>query len=258
MPAAWIGDVRWATLTAMILAALLIRALGKGSVEGELAGTFLLLQPEGFFVLELSWTEPIALATMLLFTLAIVRISDDNVPEQESGRRAWLAAGLAAAIAASSKQYVPILLLPLFFAVPARIRIKTAALALAGALALLVPFAAVDPAGFFRSVVEFQFRQPFRHDALSWLPAIAALNGPVLPSWPAFLLAGASLVATVRSSIAPWQGLLSGTITWMVLVAFNKQAFCNYYWLAVGLFCAALAARTGSQDRSISRPRERH
>jgi len=27
----------------------------------------------------------------------------------------------------------------------------------------------------------------------------------------------------------------------MMLVLFNKQAFCNYYWLAVGLLCAAVA-----------------
>ena len=251
-PAAWIGDVRWATLAAMVFAALLIRKLGRGSVEAELAGTLLLLQPEGFFVLELSWTEPIALAAMLLFTLAIARFPDYGPPGQAGGRRSWLVAGFAAAVAASSKQYVPILLLPLFFALPAGVRVRTAIVALAGALALLVPFALGDPAGFFRSVVEFQFRQPFRHDALSWLAAITALGGPTLPSWPAFLLAGAALAATVRSSISPWQGLLSSAIVWLVLVAFNKQAFCNYYWLAVGLLCATLAALPRRDERSPS------
>jgi hypothetical protein len=81
---------------------------------------------------------------------------------------------------------------------------------------------------------------------------MTALGGPQLPSWPAFLLAGAALVATVRSSIAPWQGLLSGAVTWLVLVVFNKQAFCNYYWLAVGLLCAALATLHREQGPSQS------
>jgi hypothetical protein len=247
-PAAWVGDVRWANLAAMALAALLVRMLGRGSVEAELAGAFLLLQPQGFFVLELSWIEPIVLAAMLLLTLAIERVPAGSPEEGKGRQRAWIAAGLAGGLAASCKQYVPMLLLPLFFAIPARARIKTSAVAIGGALVVLLPFVAWDPAGFFRGIVEFQIRQPFRYDALSWLAAIAALGGPVLPSWPAFLLAGASLIATTRRTISLGQGLLAGAVTWIAFVAFNKQAFCNYYWLAVGLLCAALAILTRRQD----------
>jgi hypothetical protein len=35
--------------------------------------------------------------------------------------------------------------------------------------------------------------------------------------------------------------MLASAAVWLVLVAFNKQAFCNYYWLAVGLLCGATA-----------------
>ena len=242
-PGAWLGDVRWTMLAAVAAAALLVRRLGRGSVVAELAGAFLLVQPQGFFVLELSWTEPVALATILLAVLAVTRALDHAAREGE-GRATWLLPGLVGAVAASSKQYVPLLLLPLLFALPSRARIRTAAAAAGGAFLLLLPFLAWDPAALLRGIVEFQILQPFRPDALSWPAAIVALGGPTLPSWPAFLLAGASLAATLRRTVSPGQGVLASAATWIVFVAFNKQAFCNYYWLAVGLLCAAVALLT--------------
>lgn len=239
-PGAGLGDVRWTMLAAVTIAALLIRRLGRGSIEAELAGAFFLVQPQAFFVLELSWTEPVVLAAILLVVLTVARVRDTAAREGE-GRATWLIPGIAGAVAASSKQYAPLLLLPLLFALPARDRIKAAAVAVGGTLLLLAPFLAWDPAALLRGIVEFQILQPFRPDALSWPAAIVALGGPTLPSWPAFLLAGATLAATLRWTVSPGQGVLAGTATWIAFVAFNKQAFCNYYWLAVGLLCAAVA-----------------
>jgi hypothetical protein len=126
-----------------------------------------------------------------------------------------------------------------------------------GALALAVPFLLWDPRAFVRGVVEFQVRQPFRTDALSWPAAVVAAGGPKLPSWPAFVAAAAVLVLTLRRTVTPAQAVLSAATTWIAFVAFNKQAFCNYYWLAVGLLCAAVALLSAEARTAPSPPPRR-
>lgn len=240
VPSAWLGDVRWTMLAAVVAAAWLVRRLGRGSVEAELAGALLLLQPQTFLVLELSWTEPIALATTLLAVAAVDRAAGGGAAEAK-GAAAWLWPGLAGALAAASKQYLPLLLLPLLFALPARARLRAAAVAIVGALAIYLPFLVLDPAALFRGVVLFQVRQPFRPDALSWTAALVSAGGPLLPSWPAFLLSGAVLILSLRRAVSTAQAVIAGATAWTFLVLFSKQAFCNYYWLSVGLLCAAAA-----------------
>jgi hypothetical protein len=230
VPGALAGDVRWTLLAAALASAWLVRLLGRGSTASELGGALLLLQPQGLWVIERSWTEPIALVTLLLAALAISRA------------RGWLWPGVALGLALSSKQYAPLLVAPLWLAVPppARWRALTSAALVAAAIAL--PFLLADPVGLVRGLVEFQLRQPFRPDALSWPAMVLQLGGPLLPTWPAFPIAAAALAATVRRVVSPGQALLAGAAAWIAFVLFNKQAFCNYYWLAVGLLAAAAAA----------------
>jgi len=223
------GDLRWALLAATLASAWLIRALGRGTAVAELAGALLLLQPQGFWALEQAWTEPFALLTILLAALAV------------TAARGWLLPGLALGFAASSKQYVPLVVAPLWLSLPSPRRWSALAIAAAIVAALFVPFLAWDPAGLIRGVVEFQLRQPFRADALSWPAAVLQLGGPQLPTWPAFPIALAVLALGTGRAPSPGRALLSGVAAWIAFVAFNKQAFCNYYWLAVGLLCAAVA-----------------
>ena len=239
---AGLGDVRWGMLAATAAAAILIRALGRGGRTAELAGALLLLQPQGFMVLELAWTEPVALATVLLAAWAVARTTGTGSRSGEvAGWRAWLVPGLAAALAASSKQYVPLVLLPLLVALPRHARVRALAVAVGGAAVVLVPFLAWDPAAFVRGVIEFQVIQPFRGDSLAWPAAIVSWGGPQLPSWPAFLVAGGALAVLLRRTATVAQAVLVGASAWLLLVLLNKQAFCNYYWLSVGLLCAAAA-----------------
>jgi len=229
VPGSLVGDVRWALLAATIAAAWLIRTLGRGTTVAELAGALLLLQPQGFWSLEHAWTEPFALLTILLAALAV------------TGTRGWLLPGLALGFAAASKQYVPLVVAPLCLSLSSARRWKALAVAAVIVAALFVPFLAWDSAGLIRGVLEFQLRQPFRADALSWPAVVLQLGGPKLPTWPAFPIALA--VLAIGAGRAPSQGraLLAGATAWIAFVAFNKQAFCNYYWLAVGLLCAAVA-----------------
>lgn len=228
---AFTGDVRYTMLAAMAVAAFLLRILGRRSRTAELAGALLLFQPEGFWVVQWAWTDPLALATVLLAACAVA-----------SGRGGWLWPGLAAGLAVSSKQYVVLLAIPLLLALPGRLRWRAVATATVVALAILAPFALWDGRALLRGVVEFQILQPFRLDALSWPAFVAYHGGPRLPSWPAFVAAALALLLTLRARVSVGQALLSGASAWLLFVILNKQAFCNYYWLGVGLLCGAVAA----------------
>jgi len=237
VPSAWLGDVRWTMLVAVAVAAVLIRSLGRGALVAELAACLLLVQPQAFFLLEMAWTEPVALALALAAALAAARSV-----RGAAGWRSWGTSGLLLGLAISSKQYMVLVLAPLLLVYARRHLVRILAVAAAVAAVIAVPFLVADPAAFLHGVLKFQVLQPFRPDALSWPAAIVALGGPVLPSWPAFVLAGATFAVTVRRELTVARALLAGGAFWAVLVIFNKQAFLNYYWFALGLLAAGVAA----------------
>ena len=247
VPGVMVGDVRWTMLAALVASAFLLRSLGRGSIAAELAGALLLLQPRGFVVLEFAWTEPLALAGMLLVALALTNTDAEPGSAPSPGWKVWVLPGLAAAVALSTKQYVPLLLVPFLVLVRPGARLRAAALAAAGTAMLLLPLLVLDPRAFARGVVEFHVAQPFRADSLSWPAAIHALGGLKLPSWPAFLLAGGVLASMLRGRMTAGRAMLTAAAAWLVFVAFNKQAFANYYWMGVGLLCAAVALLTAPE-----------
>jgi hypothetical protein len=255
-PAALLGDVRWTMVVCVIAAAWMIRALGRGARDAELAALLVVLQPRTLFVLEQSWTEPMVLAAMMLVILAVDRWRERRLGSGGSndGWYGWVTTGTAGALALGTKQYTPLLLLPVYCAAPLRHRWKAAVLAVAGVAALAVPFLWTDASSFWRSVVMFQLMQPFREGALSWPAAVVWLGGPRLPSWPAFALAGLVLALLLRRESSLAHAVTTAAAAWLVLVLFNKQAFCNYYWAAVGILCAATAlhARGSAPEGSTS------
>lgn len=238
------SDPRWAMLAATLLAAWAVRRLGRGSAEASLAAIFLLVQPRGLFVLEQAWTEPLVLALLLLAALAVSRLRARAAagPGRPLALRDLAPVALAGAGALAIKQYTPLLLVPLAFAIPRGARLRAAGLAAAAAAVITLPFLAWDPAGFVRGVVLFQIQQPFRADALSWPAALFRLAGATTPAWIAFAAAGAVVAGASRGRVTVARALLGAALAWPVFVVLSKQAFCNYYWLAVGLACAAVAA----------------
>jgi hypothetical protein len=240
LPGAWLGDVRWVSLAALLASAWLVRRLGRGTLQADLAAALVLLQPSTLFVMEQAWTEPLVLALVLATAWAVARCSS-RPGEAGTHTKQWIVAALVAGTAAASKQYAVLLLLPLVASMPAGLRLKAAALAMAWAILLVLPFLVWNPAALFRGLVSFQLEQPFRPDALSWPAAVAALGGPVLPPWPAFLVAAGVIAAALRGSIPLERALLTAAVAWLAFVILNKQAFCNYYWLAAGLLCAVAA-----------------
>ena len=225
------GDYRFANLAAMGLAALLIGTCRPGRLA-PLAAALFLFTPRTFFVLEQGWTEPYVVL-MLAATVWCACRAPALTP---------LALGLLLAI----KQYtlvaapLALLLYPGSWREAARVLLKAAL----GAAVITLPFVLADPAGFVRSVVVLQFRQPFRGDSLSYAVVWARATGlGPPPGWPAFVLLAVALVACVRRAVCGPAGFAASTaFALIVFFAFSKQAFVNYYFFGVGALCCALAA----------------
>ena len=113
-----------------------------------------------------------------------------------------------------------------------------------------LPFVVAGPAAFVRDVVMAQLHQPFRGDSLSYLAEWARLTGRVPPlTWP-----GAAAVAVVIA-LCLWRAprgaagfAAAVALTSLVLFAFSKQAFVNYYYFVIGALCCAVAATAPDPD----------
>jgi len=228
-----LNDYRYSELVAQVAAVALI-GYSSGGLASKLAAVLLLTTPRGFLVLELGWTEPVAL---LMLSLTTFLMSYGPV------RASW-AAGLMLA----TKQYLPFTGLAVLRSLLLDIdRWKTALLwiVVTGAVCVL-PFALWHPNSFMRSVVWLQTMEPFRTDSLSFL-IWADSNGYGRGS---FLWAvGAALVAAVLSLFTtdntPSGFATSAAITMFAMFALGSKAFCNYYYFVIGAMCIALAAFAG-------------
>ncbi len=229
------GDHRAAQLVALVVAAACIVALRPDRL-GALGAAALLFTPRVFFVLEQGWTEPFGVALLGLVLVSAVR----------APRLLWLALGALFAW----KQYTVVLfpltalLLPRPFSWKAWGALVLPAVLLT--LALTLPLALWDLPGFWRSVVWLQTVQPFRGDALAF-PAVLLSHGYapqpyVVPTLLALTTLAIALVLwrAPRTS----QGFAAAaTLVLTVFFAFNKQSFCNYWFLVLG--AAALTTAAG-------------
>jgi hypothetical protein len=223
------GDHRYAQLVALELAAILM-AFTRPHGFGAFAAALFLTTPRIFFVLEQAWTEPfvvLGLTVVVFFACRYIRA----VP--------WLFGGFLAL-----KQYLAL-------AIPAslllvrhpREALRFFAAASIVAIALTLPFILWNPGAFWKSVVALQFHQPFRLDALSYL-SWWALRGHPQPAGTVSFIA-----AAIAAGISLWRlprtpaGFAAALgLTFFAFFAFNKQAFCNYYFFVIGAFAVALAA----------------
>jgi hypothetical protein len=237
----WGGDCRYALYLSLVISAGLMAYARPGKL-GLLAAGLLLLTPRALFVVYMSWTEPLLLLTFSLALFCACR-----------WRRAMpYALGLFFA----TKQY-SVLSLPLLFLLTEGRGVwrQLWMIALKAGLvvvAITAPFFAWDPHEFWRAIVQWQFVQPFRKDALSYLVwmdqkgiakwAFNSADGKP-KMWVPFLAVapavGVSLVRWVRSPAGFAAGV---TLVNFVFFAFNKQAFCNYYFFVIGTACWAVAA----------------
>ncbi|TSC73058.1 MAG: hypothetical protein G01um101438_81 [Parcubacteria group bacterium Gr01-1014_38] len=243
-----LGDIRWSLLAATIGAAALTRAACRrlGAPPGhacELALAALLLHPRGFFVLELSWSDPLLLLglTAVVWTLA-----------GERGR-CWRTVALAGLLAV--KQYSVLSVLTLWAARRTNARAILTAVALAAAVAL--PFVMWGPRVFFHGVILFLWSTPARADALAlgavfpqvfgWTPPPLVLS---VAGIGAALGVGTLLARASRASLSAF--LLYAATVHLAFFLFNKYAFANYHWFIGSLF--SLSAAVAMAERAGARP----
>lgn len=231
------GDFRYAQLAAITASGALMTYARPGRL-GAIAAAVFLFTPRIFFVLEQGWTEP-----LLVLLLAATVFAACRAPKLLP-----LALGLLFA----SKQYlvlaVPLVALllprPFRWAEYGRLIAKT------GLVAMLVtlPFALWDLPGFIRSVIVLQALQPFRAEALSYLSWFAKGEWHP-PNWLGFVAAGMGiLIALLRAARTPAGFAASVALTFIGFFAFNKQAFCNYYFFVIGACCIAIAASSAGRQ----------
>ena len=225
------GDYRYAQLLALIGAGALLAVARPGRI-GALAATLLLFSPRAFFVLEQGWTEP-----FVIFLLALTVTCACRWP-----RALPLALGLLLA----SKQtmvFVPIIAFLLVGGL-AGWRAWWGLLWRAGLFALVasLPLALGALRGFVNAVILLQLYQPLRTDALSYAAVLARAGLPA-PTWLAFAAVVPALALALWRGARTPAGFAAGVaLVYLAFFAVNKQAFCNYYFFALGALCCAVAA----------------
>jgi hypothetical protein len=225
-------DPRFAQLIAMELAALLM-TFARPRGLGLIAAALYLTMPRIFFVLEQSWTEPFLVLGVSALVFAACR---------RSRVTPWL---FGAFIALKQYQLLAIPAAWLLIERPRGWRTSAAFMIKAAFVGTVItlPFVLWNPAAFWRSVVTLQFHQPFRPDALSVLSWWASRGHEPLPALVSFVVAAAaSGLALWRVPRTPAGFAMAIATTFFGFFAFNKQAFCNYYFFVAGSLYATVAA----------------
>lgn len=224
-------DVRFANVVCDLLAALVLLELGRSRgrlLTGAFAAGAYLLFPRVPFMMEQAWFEPM-LAACLGGGLLLV----------EKGRRlGYLLLGLGL----TGKQYGPVLLIPLLWALRRRWRPLILGIAGVGAVVIL-PFLLWNPAAFL-DVIFFAFlRRPPRADSLTIQVGAQELFGLEL-STPLLWAAAGIITAWITwrtppkvTAIALWMG--TALLTFCLL---HKQGFFNYFYLCEYLFLLGITS----------------
>ena len=243
------GDVRYLFVALVALGGVLARLNGGRSTVAELAVLLLLFQPLSFFVVEQSWTEPLVFAAFSVTTLVVARRS--------TATHGWWLMGTAAGLLLATKQYTPLIALPLLPAVPRARRIPSMAVAAGVALLTMVPFAVWNLGEFWRDVVAMQFHQPFRSDALSFLVPLSRSLGRTPSAIWGFVAAGLVLAIRLRAPSSVARAVNTSAVALLAFLLFNKQAFANYYWLSGGLlvlWCCVAEREAAAESSGVTVP----
>jgi hypothetical protein len=228
------GDIRYSHLLAFVLSGALIAFLQPGRLS-KLAAYIFLFTPKAFFVVEQSWTEPI----VVLFLTAAVFCAIH--------RPRWLPFMLGLLFA--SKQYflfvIPLTLLFISPRSPWKSLVNFYGWMGGVMVAVTAPLAFWNLSAFLWNVGGAQWYQVFRTDALSYLALYNFVFDRIPSSLICFIALFLAFILVYYFSPRTPAGFVI-SIAWSlgIFFAFNKQAFCNYYFLVIGAICCALASLT--------------
>ena len=227
------GDCRIADVAAIAATVGLMAAAGSTRFAGLISMLFL-LTPRVFFVIQRSWTEALLALTFSAVMFCALR---------------WRAAlPYALGLFFATKQYT-VLAVPLVWLLleePRSWKKLAVVLAVGGLVALVisVPFYLWNPREFYRAVVLWQFQQPMRQDALSYLVWFHENHPRIpIPLWSPFLVVVPVIAFGLwRCPRTPAGFAAAVTLVFVAFFAVNKQAFCNYYYFVIATACWAAAA----------------
>jgi hypothetical protein len=231
LPGYVLGDVRYASLAAVLLSAALAWRLtsdvvGRALVAALPTSVLSMTTVLGY------WVEPLMLLGVALLTWSMA-----------NGRKSTGIIGLALLL--TVKQYA-VVLLPLEKLVRRRLGLRSLLVAVAAAAALVGAFFLVGPSDFWRSVVLLHFSQPFRPDSTTLSVDLVNIGVPI-PSWAmatASLAAGLTVAGWVRVTArasATWTALGTG-LALAATVLLSKAGHVNYYFVIHGCLVIGLAA----------------
>jgi len=105
------------------------------------------------------------------------------------------------------------------------------------------PLVLWDWHAFVHSAGVVQKLAPFRDDALSYLVWIDHQWHRRLDEKAGFVAAGLALIVALWRCPRDAGGFAAGlAVVYLPFIAFNKQAFANYYLFVIGALCCAVAA----------------
>ena len=234
MPGFLAGDVRYASLAALLVSGWLI-AFARPTRGSVIAATLLLSTPAFPLMLLKGWVE-----TYVILVFAAVWFVRCRAP----GLLPYVVGLLFA-----SKQYMIIVVPALLLLLPTPWQLRTASRfllkALAAGLLVTAPLVLWNLPAFLHSAALLQFRQPFRPDALSYLAWVRP-SKPAQWVWVAFAGAAIAWVAILlRHRRRPVSLPLACALVFGVFFSLNKQAFHNYYFLILGCLSCAMAESSG-------------
>jgi hypothetical protein len=226
-----LGDVRYSQLIAMLLTVLVLRRLASDRV-GRAAAVLGVAAPMAIPMLSGAWTEPTLVALLACLILALER------------RRAVFV-GVLLGLFLVSKQYV-VILIPLIWLIRQWLTRRAILIGLGLATAITLPFFFINPAAFWKAIVEYQLIQPFRADSISLLvSSVNTFGWPPPWTYAVLPLAGGGMTAlalAMRAPRTPPALAASVGLTLLVTILLSKEAFMNYYFLVSGAFLIAAVA----------------
>jgi hypothetical protein len=247
------GDVRYASVAADVLTAIILALVGR-RLNLDLATRALvplvwLAQPVSLLVIELGWIDPVLILGIAATAWCIL-----------CGRYAL--AGIALGAVVATKQYgvlVACLTVPYLFAVHREMMKRTAIATVATACVLMAPWLLLDSRAFLERTVNVYLTAPSRSDALSLVTWANDRFGVSLPGTMlvvAYALAvGYATWRMVRirdAWLVDWAGLLA--VTYSTIFLLGKQAFCNYYvFVAFLALLAAMLSMAEDRHRFLAR-----
>ncbi|MFC8504248.1 hypothetical protein ACFUC1_17965 [Pedococcus sp. NPDC057267] len=236
----FLGDARLAGVAALAAASLMLLALARRPA-GRAAAISLVCTPGVGLLLAVGWTESISILLLACVVVAVHR-----------GHLATAAVCLGLLFV--SKQYFAVLL-PLLWLLRPYATPRRWLLVCAVPLVTTLPFIAWNPGRFWRSVVEWQFIQPYRPDASSLSVVVIEHFHLAPPSWlgPTALLLGFAVACVLAWRLPPSVASFSLAVALSLgaMVLLSKQAFLNYFFLVGAALLVAgwsLSEGRGSVD----------